>query len=121
MKQERPEGAHRRLRSFPTRTVEHVRSVHDVRHQTMMRRSAANEDPYKRLQRLAREKETLERRLLIWSSQKERAEAQIADIDREQARILDALEPQMRREEAAARKGPRPLEPVPSQRGAAAL
>jgi hypothetical protein len=86
-----------------------------------MRHSTADGDPYKQLERLAREKETLERRLLIWLSQKERTETQIAAIDREQARILATLEPQMRKEAAEARTGPRPFEPVPSQRRAMAL
>ena len=116
MGQDGPEGVARRLRSLPTRTIEHVRSAHDVRHQTTMRHSTGEGDPYKQLQRLARERETLERRLLIWLSQKERTEAQIAAIAREEARILDALEPQIRREAAEAQKRPSPFEPVPLER-----
>jgi hypothetical protein len=112
MKQDEPDGVARGLRSLPAKTVEHVRSAHDVRHQTTVRHSTGEGDPYKQLQRLAREKETLERRLLIWLSQKERTEAQIAAIAREQARIVDALEPQVRREAVGARPGPSAFEPV---------
>jgi hypothetical protein len=109
------------MRSIPAKTVEHCRSAHDVRHQTTVRHSTGEGDPYKQLQRLAREKETLERRLLIWLSQKERTEAQIAAIAREQARILSALEPQIRREAVEARPGPRPFEPVPLERRSRAV
>jgi hypothetical protein len=109
MRNDRPEDAPGRLRCLPTRTVEHVRSAHDVRHQTTMRHSTGEGDPYKQLQRLAREKETLERRLLIWVSQKERTEAQIAAVDRERVRILEALEPQILKEAG-------PCEPVPLER-----
>jgi hypothetical protein len=109
MRYDKPEDGPERLRSLPARTVEHVRSAHDVRHQTTVRHSTGEGDPYKQLQRLTREKETLERRLLIWVSQKERTEAQIAAVDRERTRILDALEPQLLRE-----AGPR--EPVPLER-----
>jgi hypothetical protein len=116
MKQDEPDGVARGLRALPTKTVEHVRSAHDVRHQTTMRHSTGEGDPYKQLQRLAREKESLERRLLIWLSQKERTEAQIAAIAREQARIVDALEPQVRREAAGVRPGPGSFEPVPLER-----
>jgi len=116
MKQDEPDGVARGLRALPTRTVEHVRSAHDVRHQTTMRHSTGEGDPYRQLQRLVREKESLERRLLIWLSQKERTEAQIAAIAREQARIVDALEPQVRREAAGVRPGPGSFEPVPLER-----
>ena len=101
------------MRSIPSKTVEHCRSVHDVRHQSAMRHSTGEGDPYKQLQRLARERETLERRLLIWLSQKERTEAQIAAVEREEARIVGALEPQIREEAAEAVTAPRPSKPVP--------
>lgn len=58
----------------------------------------------------------LEQRLLICLSQKERTEAQIAAVEREEARILEALEPQIRREAAGARTAPRPSAPVPLER-----
>ena len=116
MRQDRPEDAPARLRCLPTRTVEHVRSAHDVRHQTTMRHSTGEGDPYKQLQRLTREKETLERRLLIWVSQKERTEAQIAAVEREQVRILEALEPQILGEAPATQTGPSSWEPVPLER-----
>jgi len=121
MRQDGPQGVARGLRSLPTRTIEHVRSAHDVRHQTTVRHSTGEGDAYKQLQRLARERETLERRLLIWLSQKERTEAQIAAIAREEARILKALEPQIRREAAGARTGPSPFEPVPLERRSRAV
>jgi hypothetical protein len=121
MRQDGPEGVARGIRSLPSRTIEHVRSAHDVRHQTTMRHSTGEGDAYKQLQRLAREKETLQRRLLIWLSQKERTEAQIAAIAREQARILGALEPQIRGEAAEARTGPSPFEPVPLERRSRAV
>ena len=86
-----------------------------------MRHSTGEGDAYKQLQRLARERGTLERRLLIWLSQKERTEAQIAAVAREEARILAALEPQIRREAVEARPGPRPFEPVPLERRSRAV
>jgi hypothetical protein len=116
MREDKAEGVTRGLRSLPTRTIEHVRSAHDVRHQTTIRHSSGEGDAYTQLQRLARERETLERRLLIWLSQKERTEAQIAAITREQARILEALAPHMRREAAGARTEPRPLQRVSLER-----
>jgi hypothetical protein len=121
MRQDGPEGVARGVKSLPSRTIEHVRSAHDVRHQTTMRHSTGEGDAYKQLQRLARERETLERRLLIWLSQKERTEAQIAAIAREQARILNALEPQIRGEGEEARTGARPFEPVPLERRSRAV
>ena len=81
-----------------------------------MRHSTGEGDPYKQLQRLTREKETLERRLLIWVSQKERTEAQIAAVEREQVRILEALEPQILGEARATQTGPSSWEPVPLER-----
>jgi len=116
MREDKAEGVTRGLRSLPTRTIEHVRSAHDVRHQTTIRHSSGEGDAYTQLQRLARERETLERRLLIWLSQKERTEAQIAAITREEARILNALEPQIRREAAGPRREPRPFQSVPLER-----
>jgi len=109
------------MRSIPAKTVEHCRSAHDVRHQTTIRHSSGEGDAYTQLQRLARERETLERRLLIWLSQKERTEAQIAAITREEARILNALEPQIRREAAGGQTGPSPFEPVPLERRSRAV
>jgi hypothetical protein len=104
------------MRSIPTKTVEHCRSVHDVRHQSAMRHSTGEGDLYKQLQRLAREREMLEQRLVIWLSQKERTEAQIAVVEREEARILEALEPQIHEEAAEGRTAPSPLQPIPSRR-----
>ena len=121
MREDKAEGVTRGLRSLPTRTIEHVRSAHDVRHQTTIRHSSGEGDAYTQLQRLARERETLERRLLIWLSQKERTEAQIAAVAREQARLLNALEPQIGREAAGTRTGPSPFEPVPLERRSRAL
>jgi hypothetical protein len=77
-----------------------------------MRHSTGEGDLYKQLQRLAREKEMLERRLLIWLGQKERTEAQIAAVECEIARILDALEPQIGEEAVEATTAPRPFRPV---------
>lgn len=109
------------MRSIPAKTVEHCRSVHDVRHQSAMRRSTGEGDLYKQIQRLTREREMLEQRLLIWLGQKERTEAQIAAVEREEARILEALEPQMREEATEARIAPQPSKPVPSERRRRAL
>ncbi len=110
------------MRSIPARTVEHVRSLHDVRHQTTIPHSTGDGgDPFAQLARLSQERERLERRLGIWLSQKERTEAQIEVVKREQERLLDALEPHIRREVAEAQARPRPLEPIPFERRGEAL
>jgi len=101
------------MRSIPGKTVEHCRSVHDMRHQGTMRHSTGGGDAFGQLMRLSQERERLERRLLIWVSQKERTEAEIATVDAEMTRILDALEPQIREEAAEAVTAPRPSKPVP--------
>ena len=78
-----------------------------------MRHSTGGGDAFGQLMRLSQERERLERRLLIWVSQKERTEAEIATVDAEMTRILDALEPQIREEAAEAVTAPRPSKPVP--------
>ena len=109
------------MRSIPAKTVEHCRSVHDAKHQGTIPHSTGGGDIFGQLARLSQERDRLERRLDIWLSQKERTEAQIAAIAREEARLLAALEPQIRRDAAAAWRGPRPLEMVPPQRGVMTL
>jgi hypothetical protein len=42
---------------------------------------------------LAQERERLEKRLSIWLAQKERTEAQIADVERARDQLLATLEP----------------------------
>ena len=100
------------MRSIPAKTVEHCRSVHDMRHQTTLRHSTGGGDAFGQLMRLSQERERLERRLLIWLGQRERTEAEIAAVDAEMTRILDALEPQIREEAAEAVTAPRPSKPV---------
>jgi len=104
------------MRSIPAKTVEHCRSVHDAKHQGTIPHSTGGGDIFGQLARLSQERDRLERRLHIWLSQKERTEAQIAAIAREEARLLNTLEPQIRKEVEQARTGPSPFEPVPLER-----
>ena len=104
------------MRSIPAKTVEHCRSVHDVRHQAAMRHSTGEGDAFRQLARLSQERERLERRLRIWGSQKERTEAQIAAVQREQERFVKSLEPLIRHEVAEVQAPPTPFEPIPFER-----
>jgi len=81
------------LRSVPDRTVEHCRAAHDVRHQSSIPHLAGAANPYGQLDQLDQERQRLERRLSIWLAQKERTEAQIADVDRARDQLLATLEP----------------------------
>ena len=109
------------MRSIPAKTVEHCRSAHDAKHQGTIPHSTGGGDIFGQLARLSQERDRLERRLDIWLSQKERTEEQIAAVAREQARLLNALEPQIGREAAGARTGPSPFEPVPLERRSRAV
>ena len=109
------------MRSIPAKTVEYCRSAHDAKHQGTIPHSTGGGDIFGQLARLSQERDRLERRLHIWLSQKERTEAQIAAIAREEARLLNALEPQIRGEGEEARTRARPFEPVPLERRSRAV
>jgi anti-sigma factor RsiW len=61
---------------------------------------------------LDQERERLERRLLIWLAQKERTEAQIADVERARDQLLATLEPAIRSEVEEAERA----EAIPRQK-----
>ena len=91
-------GAGHALRSVPGRTVEHCRAMHDVRHQSSVSHLTGGANLYGQLDQLAQEQVRLQRRLAIWIAQKERTEAQIAELERARDRLLVALEPVIRSE-----------------------
>ena len=86
------------LRSVPEKTVEHCRAAHDVRHQSAIPHLTGAANPYGQLNQLDQERQRLEKRLSIWLAQKERTEAQIADVERARDHLLAALEPVLHRE-----------------------
>ncbi len=86
------------LRSVPDRTVEHCRAAHDVRHQSAIPHLTGAANPYGQLDQLDQERQRLEKRLSIWLAQKERTEAQIADVERARDHLLATLEPVIRSE-----------------------
>ena len=78
------------------RTMEHVKGMHDVRHQQSIRHSTARGTVFQQLERLAQEKERAQKRASLWASKLGREEELIAGIDREKAALLRTLEPVLR-------------------------
>jgi hypothetical protein len=113
-------SGHRVLRSVPNRTVEHCRAAHDVRHQGSIPHFTGRGNLYGQLDQLAQERQRLERRLSIWLAQKERTEAQIADLERARDQLLAALEPVLQSEakEAERAAGIRHREAAEAKRSA---
>ncbi|MCG2767245.1 MAG: hypothetical protein L6435_02530 [Anaerolineae bacterium] len=83
---------------MPLRTMEHVKGMHDVRHQQSIRHSTARGTVFQQLERLAQEKERALTRARLWASKLKRGEERIAEIDRQREALLRTLEPVLRAE-----------------------
>ena len=75
------------------RTMEHVKGMHDVRHQQSVRHATAQGTVFRRLEQLAQEKERALGRASLWASKLGREEELIAGIDRQTQDLLRTLEP----------------------------
>ena len=78
------------------RTMEHVKGMHDVRHQQSIRHSTARGTVFQQLERLAQEKARAQKRASLWASKLGREEERIAGIDRQKAALLRTLQPVLR-------------------------
>jgi len=90
------------------RTMEHVKGMHDVRHQQSVRHATAQGTVFRRLEQLAQEKERALSRASLWASKLGREEELIAGIDRQTQDLLRTLEPVLRAQMGGASVGGSP-------------
>ena len=90
------------------RTMEHVKGMHDVRHQQSIRHATAQGNVFRRLEQLAQERERALKRASLWASKLGREEELIAGIDRQKAALLRTLEPVLRAELGSVAASPSP-------------
>ena len=83
---------------MPLRTMEHVKGMHDARHQQSIRHSTGEGTVFQQLDRLARDKETALSMARLWASKLGREEERIAEMDRQREALLRTLEPVLRAE-----------------------
>jgi len=78
--------------------MEHVKGMHDVRHQQSIRHSTGEGTVFQQLDRLARDKERALSMARLWASKLGREEERIAEMDRQREALLRTLEPVLRAE-----------------------
>lgn len=85
-------------RSMPSSTMEHVKGMHDMRHQDSIPHSTGEGTVFQKLDRLAREEVRLLKRAKSWASNLKREQERIAQVNLERERLLRAVAPLIARE-----------------------